>query len=116
MTTHEIATLESLVEGGGKCFEVDGTRVAVFKVDGAVHAIDDRCSHAEASLAEGELFGTDVECPRHGAEFDIVTGEPASLPATKPVSVYPTEVRDGSVFVTLPDSEITNEEHHAERT
>jgi 3-phenylpropionate/trans-cinnamate dioxygenase ferredoxin subunit len=113
MTTHEIATLDSLAEGAGKCFSVDGLRVAVFKVDGSIHAIDDRCSHAEASLAEGELFGTDVECPRHGAEFDIVTGQPRSLPATSPVSVYPTEVRDGSVFVTLPSPEIVREDHHA---
>ena len=113
MTTHEIATLESLAEGAGKCFSVDGRRVAVFKVDGSVHAIDDRCSHAEASLASGELFGTDVECPRHGAEFDIVTGKAGSLPATKPVSVYPTEVRDGSVFVTLPSSDNASEDHDA---
>jgi 3-phenylpropionate/trans-cinnamate dioxygenase ferredoxin subunit len=113
MTTHEVATLESLPVGAGKCFEVDGTRVAVFRTDSTVHAIDDRCSHAEASLAAGEVFGTEVECPRHGAEFDLITGEPRSLPATKPVSVYPAEVRDGSVFVTLPDSTMTSEDHHA---
>jgi 3-phenylpropionate/trans-cinnamate dioxygenase ferredoxin subunit len=113
MTIHEVATLESLSVGVGKCFEVDGTRVALFRIDSVVHAIDDRCSHAEASLAAGEVFGTEVECPRHGAEFDLITGEPGSLPATKPVSVYPAEVRDGSVFVTLPDSPITSEVHHA---
>jgi len=113
MTTHEITAFEDLSEGAGKCFDVDGHRVAVFRVDGAVHAIQDRCSHAEASLASGELFGTDVECPRHGAEFDIITGSARSLPATKPVPVYQTEVRDGSVFVTLPDSNTTNEDQHA---
>ena len=113
MTIHEIATFESLAEGVGMCVEIDERRVAVFKVDGAVHAIDDRCSHAEASLAAGEIFGTEVECPRHGAEFDLVTGLPGSLPATKPVSVYKTEIRDGSVFVTLPGPEIISEDHHA---
>jgi 3-phenylpropionate/trans-cinnamate dioxygenase ferredoxin subunit len=113
MTTHEIAALESLTDGAGRCFEVDGHRVAVFRIDDAVHAIEDRCSHAEASLAAGEVFGTDVECPRHGAEFDLITGEPGSLPATKPVAVYPAEVRGGSVFVTLPDSPATSEVRHA---
>ena len=109
MTTHEVATLESLVDGSGSCFEVAGTRVAIFRIDGAVHAIEDRCSHAEASLAAGEVFGTDVECPRHGAEFDLITGRPGSLPATKPVAVYPAEVREGSVFITLPDSQSASE-------
>ncbi len=113
MTTHEIATLDSLTDGAGKCFEIDGTRVALFRIAGTVHAIEDRCSHAEASLAAGELFDTGVECPRHGAEFDLITGKPLSLPATKPVLVYPTELRDGSVFVTLPDSRTTSEDHHA---
>ena len=113
MTTHEVATLESLTDGAGECFEVSGQRVALFRIDDAVHAIDDRCSHAEASLAAGELFGTEVECPRHGAEFDLITGKPGSLPATKPVSVYPAEVRGGSVFVTLPDLPLTSKDHHA---
>ena len=113
MTAHLVATLDSLTAGTGKCFEVDGTRVAVFRIDDAVHAIEDRCSHAEASLAAGEVFGTEVECPRHGAEFDLITGEPGSLPATKPVAVFPAEVREGSVFVTLPDSPTTSEVLHA---
>jgi 3-phenylpropionate/trans-cinnamate dioxygenase ferredoxin subunit len=112
MTTHEVVSFESLNDGTGKCFEVDGTRVAIFRIDDAVHAIEDRCSHAEASLAAGEVFGTDVECPRHGAEFDLVTGKPGSLPATHAVAVYPAEVRGGLVFVTLPDSEIASEVHH----
>jgi 3-phenylpropionate/trans-cinnamate dioxygenase ferredoxin subunit len=113
MTTHKVALLETLPEGAGSCFELEGTRVAIFKVDGAVHAIQDRCSHAEASLAEGQLFGTDVECPRHGAEFDVVTGKPGSLPATQPVAVYPTELRDGSVFVTIPDVTTASEDDDA---
>ena len=63
-------------------------RVAVFRVGDAIYAIGDRCSHAEASLAEGELFGLEVECPRHGSEFSLETGEPGSFPATRPVPRY----------------------------
>jgi len=85
---------------------VDGdTVVALFRVGEGVHAIADRCSHAEASLSEGEVFGDEVECPRHGASFDITTGKALTLPATKPVAVYATEVRDGQVFIDISDGE-----------
>ena len=79
--------------------------VAVFRIGDEVHAIDDRCSHAEASLAEGDVFDTEVECPRHGAAFDFTTGKALTLPATQPVSVFATEVRDGQVFIEIPDEE-----------
>ncbi|REK20304.1 MAG: bifunctional 3-phenylpropionate/cinnamic acid dioxygenase ferredoxin subunit, partial [Actinobacteria bacterium] len=59
---------------------------------------------AEASLAEGEVWGTEVECPRHGSEFDLKTGEPGSLPATRPVPTYEVSVEDGTVFLHLEDS------------
>ena len=92
--------LTDLAQGGTKV--VDGeTRVALFRIGDDVYAIGDRCSHAEASLAEGELFGTEVECPRHGSEFDVTTGKPGSLPATQPVGTYPVDVVDGEVFVTV---------------
>jgi 3-phenylpropionate/trans-cinnamate dioxygenase ferredoxin subunit len=81
--------------------ETAGHRVAVFRLGEVAYAIGDRCSHAEASLAEGELFDTDVECPRHGSEFNIVTGEPDSLPATRPVPTYELEIVDGEVFLYL---------------
>lgn len=75
--------------------------IAVFRIGEDVYAIGDRCSHAEASLAEGDVFGTDVECPRHGSEFDLTTGEPMSLPATRPVPTYPITIEDGTVFLDL---------------
>ncbi|MCL1600815.1 MAG: non-heme iron oxygenase ferredoxin subunit [Actinomycetia bacterium] len=89
---------------------VDGdTAVALFRVGDGVHAIADRCSHAEASLSEGEVFGDEVECPRHGAEFDLTTGKALTLPATKPVAVYATDVRDGNVFIEISDGESSDE-------
>ena len=83
----------------------DGTAVALFRMEDSVHAIADRCSHAEASLSEGEVFDNEVECPRHGAAFDITTGRALTLPATRPVAVFATEIRDGNVFVEIPDTE-----------
>ena len=97
----EIAPLTELPDGRGLRVEVDDERIALFRIGDSVHAIGDRCSHAEASLAEGEVFDGEVECPRHGSPFDLTTGEPGSLPATTAVPVYPTAVRDGIVYLTI---------------
>lgn len=99
----ELGALEALPRDRGIRVTVGDTRVAVFRVADEVFAIGDRCSHAEASLAEGEVYGTDIECPRHGSEFDLRTGAPLSLPATRPVPVYKVSIEDGDVFLFLED-------------
>ena len=96
-----IAPLADLPDGRGVRVVAAGHRIAVFRIGDAVYAIGDRCSHAEASLSEGEIFDGAVECPRHGSEFDLASGEPRSFPATRPVEVYAAEVADGDVFLTL---------------
>lgn len=101
----KITSTASLPEGRGLRIEAGEHRVALFRIGDEVHAIGDRCSHAEASLAEGDLFDTEIECPRHGAAFDIGTGQPVSLPATKPVPVYQTKIEDGDLFLLLDDQE-----------
>jgi len=100
----ELGALETLPRDRGIRVTVGETRVAVFRVADEVFAIADRCSHAEASLAEGEVYGTEVECPRHGSEFDLRTGAPLSLPATQPVPVYEITIEDGNVYLFLEDS------------
>jgi 3-phenylpropionate/trans-cinnamate dioxygenase ferredoxin subunit len=97
----EIAPLADLPDGRGVLVEVGGRRIALFRTGDTVHAIGDRCSHAEASLSEGELFDGEVECPRHGSPFDLETGVPGALPATAPVPVYPSSVEDGIVYLTI---------------
>lgn len=92
---------DEFAEGAGRCVEVGGHRIAVFNIEGDLYAIGDRCSHAEASLAEGEVFDFDVECPRHGSEFDVRTGKPGSLPATRPVPVYEVAVEGDTVKVLV---------------
>lgn len=103
-----IGALDGLPDGRGIRVEVGEARIAVFRLGDSVYAVGDRCSHAEASLAEGEVFDRAVECPRHGSEFDLTTGEPESLPATRPVPVYPVEVRDGEVYLTLVPVEVAS--------
>ena len=97
----EVTQLDRLPRGRGVRVTVGDNRIAMFRVDDDVYAIADRCSHAEASLAEGELWGLTVECPRHGSEFDLRTGEPGALPATVPVPVYEVSVVDGTVYVEV---------------
>lgn len=98
-----VAPLTAFADGSGVRVDVGEHRVAMFRVGDDVYAIGDRCSHAEASLSEGELFDFDVECPRHGSEFDIRTGVPASLPATRPVPRYGVAVVDGEVYLELEE-------------
>lgn len=99
MNRTRIGRLIDLPESGGVKVEIASTPVALFRVGDTAYAVADRCSHAEASLSEGVVFGLEVECPRHGAVFDLATGEALTLPATKPVAVYRTVVEDGDVFV-----------------
>lgn len=101
MTWTKIAPVDDLPQGRGVRVDFGDLRIALFRVDEEVYAIGDRCSHAEASLSEGPIFDGCVECPRHGSEFNLASGTPASLPAIKPVPVYPTRVDDGVLFIDL---------------
>ena len=99
----EVAQLDQLPRDRGVRVTVGDHRIAMFRINDDVYAIGDRCSHAEASLAEGELWDTSVECPRHGSEFDLKTGEPQALPATEPVPVYEVSIENGTVYLELED-------------
>lgn len=103
MSWIEVCPMTELPEGRGVRVEVGEHRIALFRIDGSVYALGDRCSHAEASLAEGEVFDLEVECPRHGSEFDLTTGEPGSLPATRPVPTYDVKVADGIVLLSIDE-------------
>ena len=84
--------------------DVAGHRLAVVRIgDDDWYVIGDRCSHAEASLAGGEVWAEEreIECPKHGSSFSLETGEPLTLPATQPQPVYPVRVDGDGVVVTL---------------
>ena len=80
-----------------------GKKIALIHLDDGIYAIDDTCSHAEASLAEGEIISDNVKCPLHGAEFDVRTGEVKSFPAVVGVQNYKTKVDDNSIFVNVEE-------------
>ena len=93
-----------LASGEARRFDLGEHRVALVRIEDDFYAIGDRCSHEDYSLAEGEVWADEreLECPRHGSTFDLVTGEACSLPATKPVPVYEVEVSGDEVAVVLP--------------
>ncbi len=102
MTTFvKLATLAELPLGGKKLTEIDGRAIALFNVDGAYYAIDDVCTHDGGPLAEGELIGCEIHCPRHGARFDVRTGRPLSMPAFEPVAVHQVSVRGDDIYVAI---------------
>ena len=87
----------------GEALRLDGpTPVSVFHTEEGFFAIDDTCTHQDASLADGFIEGCYVECPLHAAMFDLRTGVPTCLPAKKAVRTYPVVVSDGEVWVELP--------------
>ena len=99
----EITAFDQLPQDRGVRVKVGDRRIAMFRIGDDVYAVGDRCSHAEASLAEGEVFDLSVECPRHGSEFDLRTGAPTSLPATSPVPTYDVSIEEGTVYLMLED-------------
>ena len=99
----KIKTIKSvdIAENSAALFETNDQQIALFNCEGQIYAIDDMCSHAEASLSEGEVYDCRVECPLHGAEFDLKTGEAVTFPATKSVNTYKTEIIDGYIYVEM---------------
>jgi 3-phenylpropionate/trans-cinnamate dioxygenase ferredoxin subunit len=95
--------LEELPSGTARKVHVGDVAVAVVRIDDDVYAIGDVCSHGSYSLSEGEVWcdERELECPKHGSTFDLLTGVPSTLPATQPVPVFDASVVDGQVVVTV---------------
>ncbi len=105
MTEMSVCKIEDLPEGEMRLVVAeDGRKIGVFRcVGGELFAIEDRCSHDDGPLAEGEFDQTSctVECPRHGSLFDLRTGKPKSLPAYVPVDTFGVKQDDGEVKVEI---------------
>ena len=91
--------LSQLVQGKPVKVEKDGKTICVARVGDEVFAIDDTCSHSDASLAEGDVTDFKIECWLHGAEFDLRTGEAVTPPAVAPIKTYSVSVDGDSVTV-----------------
>ena len=100
--TVAVARLDEIPEGKVKVVDAGGTRIALCNYAGTIYAIDDVCTHDRGPLGQGELVANEIECPRHGARFDVLTGRATRLPAVRPVRTYPVRVSDGLVEVEVP--------------
>jgi 3-phenylpropionate/trans-cinnamate dioxygenase ferredoxin subunit len=86
-----------------KVYTIKGHQVVVFKLEDGFYGIENICSHEEAFLSEGEVEEGEVECPMHGARFDIRTGKNLSFPAVIPVKSYPVKIEAGEIFLHTED-------------
>jgi 3-phenylpropionate/trans-cinnamate dioxygenase ferredoxin subunit len=95
-SVHELPTV------GAVQAVINGKQIAIVR-DSAheIHAIDDTCSHANVSLSEGDVEGSEIECWLHGSRFDLRTGKPTGPPATTPIAVYPVKINGDDVFVSV---------------
>jgi 3-phenylpropionate/trans-cinnamate dioxygenase ferredoxin component len=95
----DVCPVSELPPGGMRLVEWEDLEIAVFNCNGEILAIEDRCSHDNGPLVEGELSQDDctVECPRHGSRFDIRTGKPLTLPAYVPVDTFPVTIADDTI-------------------
>ncbi len=95
----KVAQISDVKEGTAKVFTVGEVRIALCNVEEKFYAIADICTHDGGPLGEGELVDCQIECPRHGARFDVRTGKALCLPAVIAIPTYPVEVRENEIFV-----------------
>lgn len=100
-----LCAIDEMFPGTARRFDIGTHRIALVRIGDAFYAVGDRCSHADFSLSEGEVWpeACEIECWKHGSTFSLLTGEPQSLPATTSIPVYSTWVRDGAVWVQIPE-------------
>ena len=96
-----VATAGEVPAGGLSAVSTEIGAVVLANVDGDIYALEDRCSHQDYPLSAGELEGDELECPFHGARFDVCSGRALQLPAITPVRSFPVDVRDGDIFIRL---------------
>jgi len=92
-----VASEEELVTS--MCVTVEGKAIALFRTDQGIFALDDVCSHEYSRLSEGEVWGGEVYCPKHGSRFALATGAVTGLPATQPVRAWPVKTENGGIWI-----------------
>ncbi len=98
-----VAKTDDVPLGRVKVVEVNGRRLALAHCEDGFFAVDDVCTHDGGPLGEGTLEGCLIECPRHGAQFDVRTGQVRRLPAVQPIRAYPVKVVDDQIYVAVSE-------------
>jgi 3-phenylpropionate/trans-cinnamate dioxygenase ferredoxin subunit len=101
--TERLCRRDEIQSGTARRFEIGSHRICLVRIGDDFYAIGDRCSHADFSLADGEVYPDEreIECWKHGSTFSLVDGKPQSLPATRPVPVYDIELDGDDVLVVI---------------
>ena len=96
-----VASIDEIESGGRKSIIVDDYPALLIRVGDQFYVIEDVCTHDGQPLTDGPINGQEITCPRHGARFDVITGNALCMPATEAVRTFEVEVRDDEVFVKL---------------
>ncbi len=96
-----VRELDDIEPGTARKVDIAGRAIALIRIGDDVYALDDRCTHEDVLLADGEVHGRQLECWKHGSTFSVDTGAPQCLPATEPTPTHDVEVSDGRVFVDV---------------
>lgn len=99
----KVARIDEIPEGEARVYEVGSESIALCNVGGKIHAVENVCTHDDGPLGEGYLEGCQIECPRHGARFDVTSGAVTRMPAATPVRTFPVRVEKGEVFVEIEE-------------
>ena len=101
MAFERVCSISEVPPGTAKVYEVGDRAIAVCNVGGQFYAVDDVCTHDEASLEQGQVDGYEIECPRHGARFDVRTGAVTALPAVIPIDTFGVRVQGEDVEIDV---------------
>jgi len=99
---YPVISLDDLIPGERIFIDVDDMAVVIFNIAGDVYAIEDRCTHDDGPLGEGEIEGFEIICPRHGARFDLRDGLALTLPASEPTRYFPVRIIDNQIEIGVP--------------
>lgn len=97
----KIARVSEIPAGEAKVFKVEDISIAICNVDGNFYAVENVCTHDNGPLGEGRLIGMQIECPRHGARFDVASGAVRRQPAYGPVTTFPVQVKNDEIFIDV---------------
>lgn len=102
-TYQTVAKTNDIQPGELMYVEVGDEFVCLINLDGEIHAINDTCTHEDASLSDGTIVGDEIECPMHGGSFDIRTGEPTNFPVVVAIEKYGVRIDGDDIQVEVPD-------------
>ncbi len=94
----KIADLNELPDGGRKSIIIDDTPALLLRIGNDYYCLEDRCSHDGQPLTDGAIVAHSIECPRHGARFDLASGAALCMPATQPIRAFQVEIRDDGIY------------------